>query len=197
MKEAGTAVKEADTAAVKEASAAVVAVHICEEGKISDPQGSIQEIIRSSPGEKDYRQVVNDATMLACELIRERKILALRTQAPHPTILELPTLQEALPAAKDIDEEEAEASSLKTAQENEQASKAALTVAQKNEHAAKATLTSSQESEQAAKTALSASQTQAAEANHRDEQLQAESMEEAVVSSSTMEEMLYHCWAFN
>ncbi|XP_062080199.1 uncharacterized protein LOC133784951 [Humulus lupulus] len=95
---------------------------------------------------------------------------------------------------------------LATAKESEQAAKAALTVAQKIEHAAKAALISSQESEHASKTALSASQAQAVEANHRAEQLQVENgelkakllkakvkaKEEAAVSSSTMEEMLYH-----
>ncbi|XP_062097893.1 uncharacterized protein LOC133803792 [Humulus lupulus] len=98
---------------------------------------------------------------------------------------ELQTAQAALTATQ---------AALVAAQQGEQSAKVALTVAQAGEQAAKVALTAAQEGEQAASAAL-----QAELVGAKAKQLEAEAalQEEKKALTSSMESMLYHCWAFN
>ncbi|XP_062106981.1 uncharacterized protein LOC133818242 [Humulus lupulus] len=106
------------------------------------------------------------------------------------------------------DELQAEINAAKTAltaaQEGEQATKAAFPAAQKSEYDAKFALAPSQESEQAAKIALASLQAQNAQLQAKADEAKAKLLEaeaavkeEKAASLSSMEDMLYHNWAFN
>ncbi|XP_062076239.1 uncharacterized protein LOC133780640 [Humulus lupulus] len=93
---------------------------------------------------------------------------------------------------------------LTAAQEGEQAAKAAFVAAQKSEYDAKFSLASSQESKKAAKIALVSLQAQTAQLQAEVDEAKAKLLEaeaavkeEKATSLSSMEDMLYHCWAFN
>ncbi|XP_062078093.1 uncharacterized protein LOC133782738 [Humulus lupulus] len=88
-------------------------------------------------------------------------------------------------------------SALTAAQENERAAKAALAAAQKGELDAKVALALPQESEQATKVALAALQVEVAEAKAKQLKVEVAVKEEKAALLSSMESMMYHCWAFN
>ncbi|XP_062098085.1 uncharacterized protein LOC133803924 [Humulus lupulus] len=86
---------------------------------------------------------------------------------------------------------------LQAAQTALAAVQATLATAQQGKLDAKATLAASQKCEQAAKAALAALQVELAEAKAKQLEAETTTKEEKAASLSSMESMLYHCWAFN
>ncbi|XP_062088134.1 uncharacterized protein LOC133794765 [Humulus lupulus] len=77
------------------------------------------------------------------------------------------------------------------------AAQVALATAQQQEQSAKAALTAAQEGEQAAQASLATVKAELVEARAKQLEAEAATKAEKVSSSSSMEAMLYHCWAFN
>ena len=78
-----------------------------------------------------------------------------------------------------------------------QTAQATLASAQQQEQSTKAALMAAKESEKAAHIALAAAKTELEEAKAKQLEAEAATVAERASSSSSMEAMLYNCWAFN